>query len=575
MKVSLVVLEGLSHNSAGVTARLSSVFVPFWDDGCMAYGYRPVDRDQPFLLPPDMREWLPAGHLAWFVIDAVAVLDISRFEVRVTPRGSAAGRAPYDPRMLLALLVYGYARGLRSSRKIERACAEDVAFRVICAQDVPDHATLARFRRQHFAGQEAMADLFGQVLAVAARAGLGRLGLVAVDGTKIGANASKDANRTERRLRELAAEILAEAEEADAAEDALSGGARGDELPAELADPVTRRERIAAALRGLQSERQAAEAQRDQQAAEYLEKTAAGQRPHGHVPAAADVAAAQLRFGQALTVQQAKIDDWERRDAQHRAATGKGLRNPPRRPAREHVRVRQAAAGLQRAKARAAEAERKAAQKQAAGPGPVANITDPHSRLMPVRGGGFIQGYNAQAARSADGLCLGGLVTTQTTDYASFPPLLQAIAAAEAILRTWARGPLRRLKARTGTVLADAGYCCDANLTCPGPDRLIATGARRHLAAAAAGQADPGHDAHGRPLSPAAAAMAARLATPPGSTTYKQRGPIAEGAFGNRKHNHGFRAFSMRGLARASGEWTFQNTVENLLKIHATGYQPA
>jgi transposase len=541
----------------------------------MAYGYRPAERDQPFLLPPDMREWLPAGHLAWFVIDAVAVLDLARFEARVTPRGSAAGRAAYDPRVLLGLLVYGYARGLRSSRKIERACTEDVAFRVICAQDVPDHATLARFRRQHFAGEEVMADLFAQVLAVAARAGLGRLGLVAVDGTKMAASASKDANRTERRLRELAAEILAEAEDADAAEDALFGGARGDELPAELADPVTRRQRIAAALRGLRAEREAAEAAREAQAAEYLEKTAAGQRPPGHVPAAADVAAAQLRFDQALAAQQAKIDDWDRRNTQHTAATGTGLRNPPRRPAREHARVRQAAAGLEKAKARAAEAGRKAAQKQAAGPGPVANITDPHSRLMPVRGGGFIQGYNAQAAHSADGLCLGGLVTTQTTDYASFKPLLEAIAAAEAILRRHARGPLRRLKARAGTVLADAGYLSDANLTCPGPGRLIAAGARRHLAAAAAGHADPACDASGRPLSPAAAAMAARLATDPARTTYKQRSPIAEGPFGNRKHNHGFRAFSMRGLARASGEWTFHNTVENLLKIHATGYQPA
>ena len=206
-------------------------------------------------MPPDVREWLPADHLAWFVIDAVNALDVSGLEVRVTPAASAAGRAAYDPRMLLALLVYGYARGLRSSRKIERACAEDVAFRVICAQDAPDHATVARFRRNHFASEQAMAGLFGQVLAIAAAAGLGRLGLVAVDGTKMGASASKDANRTEKKLRELAAQILAEAEETDAAEDALFGDARGDELPAELADPATRARRIAAALAQLQAER--------------------------------------------------------------------------------------------------------------------------------------------------------------------------------------------------------------------------------------------------------------------------------------------------------------------------------
>src|SRR5215469_12560422 len=262
----------------------------------MAREYRPVRRDQPFLLPPDLRDWLPAGHLAWFVIDAVAVLDLSRVKVRGTPAKSAAGRAAYDPRVLLALLCYGYARGLRSSRKIERACAEDVAFRVICAQDAPDHATIARFRRRHFADEQAMGDLFGQVLAIAAEAGLGRLGLIAVDGTKIAANASKDANRTEQKLRDLAARILAEAEETDAAEDALFGSARGDELPAELADPATRAQRIAAALRSLQAGREAAEAQRDRQAAEYLELTAAGQRPRGQVPAGAGLAAAQLEL---------------------------------------------------------------------------------------------------------------------------------------------------------------------------------------------------------------------------------------------------------------------------------------
>jgi transposase len=547
------------------------------DDLFMAYGYRRADRDQPFLLPPDMRDWLPAGHLAWFVIDAVAVLDLSRFAVRATPRGSAAGRAAYDPRVLLALLCYGYARGLRSSRKIERACTEDVAFRVICAQDPPDHATIARFRRQHFADEQAMADLFAQVLAVAAAAGLGRLGLVAVDGTKIGANASKDANRSEQKLRELAARILAEAEEADAAEDALFGCARGDELPAELADPRTRRERIAAALAQLDAGRQAAEAHRDAQASAYLQAAASGRPGSGSRPPAADVAAAQMRLDQATAAQQAKIDDWEQRNAQQVAETGAGLRNPPRRPAGEHVRVRQAAVKLEKARARAAEAGRKAAEREAArtGPGPVANITDPDSHLMPVRGGGFIQGYNAQAAHSADGLCLGGLVTAQTTDYGCFGPLLDVIAAAQDILRAHARGPLHRLKAKTGIVLADAGYLSEANLTCPGPDRLIATGKRRDLARAADGQIDASRRADGRPLGGAAAAMAARIASPPGPACYRKRGPIAEGPFGNRKHNRGFRRFSMRGIARAGGEWTFENTISNLLKIHATGWQPA
>jgi transposase len=526
----------------------------------MAYGYRAVDRDQPFLLPPDMRDWLPDGHLAWFVIDAVSVLDVARFAARATPAGSAAGRAAYDPRVLLALLVYGYARGLRSSRKIERACTEDVAFRVICAQDGPDHATIARFRRQHFADEQAMAGLFGQVLALAAEAGLGRLGLVAVDGTKIGANASKDANRSEEKLRELAARILAEAEETDAAEDALFGDARGDELPAELADPVTRRQRIAAAAAQLEGERQAAAAERDALARQYLDAASAGKPRPGTPPASAAVQLAEAGVERAVARRAAQL----------------ARRGDTRTSPEDYCRVREARAKVEAARAAAARAQQRQAERDAAriGPGPVANITDPQSHLMPVRGGGFIQGYNAQAAHSADGLCLGGLVTGQTTDYGCFAPLLGQIAAAQDILRAHARGPLKRLKASTGIVLADAGYLSEANLTCPGPDRLIATGSRRVLTRAA-GQAGPARRADGRAFAQTTATMAARLTTYPGVIIYRQRGPIAEGPFGNRKHNRNFRRFSMRGLARVSGEWTFENTIANLLKIHATGWQPA
>ena len=198
------------------------------------------------------------------------------------------------------------------------------------------------------------------------------------------------------------------------------------------------------------------------------------------------------------------------------------------------------------------------------------NITGPDSRLMPIRGGGFLQGFNAQATHSADGLCLGTSVTCDTTDYASFEPMMRQAEASSAMLRAHAPGPLHRRRARIGRVLGDAGYCSEHNLTCPGPDRLIATGKSHHLEHAAR---------HGSPAGPArdgpAAAMAARLATPQGITTYRRRSPIAEGLFGDIKHNRGFRRFSMRGLPRASGEWAFQNTVSNLLKIHATGGTPA
>ena len=128
----------------------------------MAKSYRPVLRDHPTLLPLDLREWLPADHLVWFVLETVEVLDTSGLESATRRRGGA-GAAGYDPRMLLGLLVYAYCQGVRSSRQIERMCVTDVAFRVLCAQDGPDHATIARFRVQ---ARDAFIDLFSQILMV-------------------------------------------------------------------------------------------------------------------------------------------------------------------------------------------------------------------------------------------------------------------------------------------------------------------------------------------------------------------------------------------------------------------------
>src|SRR3954462_11960418 len=144
------------------------------------------DREQSFLMPPDVREWLPARHLAWFVIDAVAEMDLAEF--RAAYRVDGRSRPPYDPAMMVGLLLYAYARGIRSSRVIERACEEDVAFRVLAAQQRPDHATLARFVVRH---QQAIAGLFGEVLTLCARSGLAKVGVIAVDGTKGHANASR------------------------------------------------------------------------------------------------------------------------------------------------------------------------------------------------------------------------------------------------------------------------------------------------------------------------------------------------------------------------------------------------
>src|SRR3712207_4214348 len=175
------------------------------------------DRDQSFVMPLDVREWLPERHLAWFVIDAVAEMDLDGFYA--TYRVDGRCRPPYDPAMMVAVLVYAYARGIRSSRMIERACEEDVAFRVLAAQQRPDHATIARFVERH---EDAIAGLFGEVLTLCARSGLVGVGVIAVDGTKLQANASRNENLD---YEQLAREILAEAQAVGAAEDEVSGEA--------------------------------------------------------------------------------------------------------------------------------------------------------------------------------------------------------------------------------------------------------------------------------------------------------------------------------------------------------------
>src|SRR3954462_2091123 len=198
-----------------------------YDDFGVPQNFIACDREQELLLPPSLREWLPEDHFAWFVIDVVDGFDLAAFLAAY--RSDGWGRAAHDPAMMLALLVYAYAIGERSSRRIERRCREDVAFRVITANQAPDHATVARFRVRH---ERALNELFGQVLGLCADAGLLRVGVLAVDGTKVSANASERATRD---YEQIAREILGEAAEIDAREDEQFGDARGDELPPALA----------------------------------------------------------------------------------------------------------------------------------------------------------------------------------------------------------------------------------------------------------------------------------------------------------------------------------------------------
>jgi transposase len=222
--------------------------------------FRPYEPDQLLLLPPSLGEWLPKDHLAYFVSDVVTELDLSA--ILTTYGGVTRGNAPYDPRMLVMVLLYAYAVGIPASRQIARALEENVAFRVLAANQRPDFRTISDFRQQHLA---ALTALFVQVLKLCQRAGLVKLGHIALDGTKVKANASKHKAMSygrmmaeEARLTAEVQRLLAEAEATDAQDDAVYGpDQRGDELPAELARREHRLQTIRAAKAVLEQEAQA------------------------------------------------------------------------------------------------------------------------------------------------------------------------------------------------------------------------------------------------------------------------------------------------------------------------------
>jgi len=250
----------------------------FHDTGrAMAHHFREPERRQAFLLPADMMDWLPEGDIVHLIVDAVAMMDLGGFEADY--KLGRAGQAPFAPQVLLALLIYAYSRGVRSSRVIERLCGRDAGYRFIVGDAVPDHTVIARFRQRHVAR---MREVFLAVLRLCHEAGLVRLGLVALDGTKVGANAALDANRTAGRIDEQVAKMLTEAEATDAQEDSRFGAQHGDELPAALARRSDRLARLQQCQDKLQ--RQAAEAASRQQEkidARAAAEQASGQRKRG------------------------------------------------------------------------------------------------------------------------------------------------------------------------------------------------------------------------------------------------------------------------------------------------------
>jgi transposase len=527
----------------------------------MARDYRPVLRDQVFLLPPDMRDWLPEDHLVWFVLDVIETLDVAAFEM--ARRRGGVGAAGYDPRMLLGLLVYSYCRGVRSSRQIERQCHTDIAFKVLCAGDIPDHATIARFRA---VSEKAFVGLFAQVLMIAARAGIARFGTIAIDGTKIPANASIDANRGrdwfDQHAARTAAGIVADAVEVDAAEDreASRAGAEpdGDRVPRTLtdrSDRVGRIRRAAAELderhRGQDTENDA----RDTAARTRLETSRAGRPVRGRIPEGPlRLAEARAHLDRELRDHQAKLD----RRAAILAAGKKPMGSPPV-ATEEHsriIRARRVVAAAEAAAAAGAVRDMKRPVKNL--PKTVANITDPDSRVMPTRRG-FVQGYNAQVAVTSDHVIAVVDVTRSPNDMGSFVPMMTAAVLAASALHQVTGAPDHLI----GVVLADAGYCSNNNLDSPGPDRLIALGKSREQAAAATRSPTAGPPPTGATTREA---MAHRLRTPEGSAAYKRRGATVEPSIGTLKTILG--RFSRRGLPAALSELNLAAAAYNIRKIH-------
>jgi transposase len=363
----------------------------------MAQNFVACDREQELLLPPSLREWLPESHLAWFVIDAVEALDLSGFYAAYRVDGH--GRPAHDPAMMVALLLYGYAIGERSSRRLERRCVEDVATRVICANRAPDHTTIARFRQRH---EAALAELFGEVLALCAEAGIVDVGVIAVDGTKLAANAAPQATRD---YEQIAREILAEADAVDAEEDAEFGDARGDELPSELATAQGRRGWLREAKRRLD------------------DKRAAEARP---IP----------------------------RDR------GERLREAKRRLAEEHQVECRANAAYEAYRARGVD---KNGKKFGRPPKPFAppptpegkiNLSDLDSRNVKTSRG-WVQGYNAQAVCTEDQIVIAAEVTVDSPDFGHLGPMVAA--ARDALARAG-------LEQSPKVVLADTGYWHQAQM---------------------------------------------------------------------------------------------------------------
>lgn len=483
--------------------------------------YRTWAPGQQYLLPPSPHEWLPEDHLVYFLLDVVEELDLSAVE-EVIQAKDARGTRPYAPHMMVALLLYGYCVGVFSSRKLEKATYENVAFRVLCGGCHPDHTRISEFRRLHL---DALAGLFLQVLKLCQRAGLVKLGHVALDGTKIQANASKHKamsyqrmKRMEARLEKEIADLLSRAEAADAAEDEQCGpGVRGDELPKELKRREDRLARIREAKAELEREARHARAAHLRELAEKNKERAEDEeRPTKQRRSAATRA----------------------KNQEEQAATLAGDEEPAPSSTPEGL-------PLHRPKTTTDGDPAGTAQR---------NFTDPDSRIVESQGN-FIQGYNCQiVADAAHQIILAHGVSNQAPDNGNLIPMLAKT------VENCGRAP-NRMSADTGYWTPDAPGAAREL----GTDVLIATERRKAY--------ESDHTvAEGPPPKNASEleVMRHKLRTEKGRELYARRKVIVEPVHGQQKEVRGFRRFLLRGLEKVFGEHALLCAGHNLLKLYRT-----
>jgi len=510
------------------------------DDFGMPQNFIESCREQGFLLPPDVRDWLPADHLAWFVIDAVAGMDLSGFYGAYRENGQ--GRAAYEPSVMVALILYAFATSVRSSRGIERHCRQDVAYRVITGNLVPDHATVARFICRH---ERALAALFSEVLKLCHRAGLVRSGVVSIDGTRMAGNCSPEVNLT---FEQIAREILAETKATDEAEDEEFGERCGDELPELLRTPEGRREFFRQARDDLEgddgdSELAEPEPERTEEVALELDAERIVARTQGRE--------GWLREGR----RQVEQHRWEDPDPIPRARAGRLLLAVERLEVDLDVERR----ANQAYEAYRARGRMKDGRRFGGPPNPYTppdlpagkmNVTDPDSRPIPI-GFGFVQGFNAQAAVNEQHIVLAAEITTNSTDFSQLDPMVTAIL-----------GELERVGVDQlpEAVAADAGYWNEEHM-----DEVVAN---KHIPVLVA----PDKGSRGTPRKGWTGGrydwMRTVLGSDHGRERYKKRKQTTEPTFGNTKHNKGVIRFHRRGRIKVRTEWRLMMMTENLTKVH-------